>query len=236
LDDHTQPGSHWVSLYFDLKDKFIFYFDSCGNAMPVEIQRFINRMVEQAGTLGEQTASSSMEELTNIPHVHQRGDTECGMYSIVFVTSMLTHKWKSKPISLSELKNVFLHGRLTDQEVNELRDVYFMIDPKKNGGKSSKTGGGKRRKRTYRRRSRGGNNKTLFKQHLQTNSVKIRDQWKYINSLVEKSDQKVSTNTFRTNIDDLMYMFRNRAHFTKKNPSYFRRTQSKKPLVIMGDT
>jgi hypothetical protein len=28
LDNHNESGSHWVSMFLDLDDKIIFYFDS----------------------------------------------------------------------------------------------------------------------------------------------------------------------------------------------------------------
>ena len=47
LDFHTGPGTHWVSLYIDIKNKFMFYFDSNGEKTPNQIKTFINRVILQ---------------------------------------------------------------------------------------------------------------------------------------------------------------------------------------------
>lgn len=34
LDKHNEPGSHWVSLFVDIDNQFIYYFDSVGQEIP----------------------------------------------------------------------------------------------------------------------------------------------------------------------------------------------------------
>ena len=42
-DKHYQSGSHWIAMFVDLKSKQIFYFDSNGNAMPIQIKQLISK-------------------------------------------------------------------------------------------------------------------------------------------------------------------------------------------------
>jgi hypothetical protein len=46
LDEHYKRGSHWVSLYFDLKKNQIYFFDSVGIEPPKRIKKFINKIVK----------------------------------------------------------------------------------------------------------------------------------------------------------------------------------------------
>jgi hypothetical protein len=44
LDNH-ESGSHWVSMFLDLDDKIIFYFDSANNPTPRAIKTFVKETV-----------------------------------------------------------------------------------------------------------------------------------------------------------------------------------------------
>ena len=52
LDKHTQDGSHWVSLFVDLKNKYIFYFDSNGDETPKEVKTLMDKINNQCLKLG----------------------------------------------------------------------------------------------------------------------------------------------------------------------------------------
>jgi len=105
LDKHTGNGFHWVTLYIDLKRKFIYYFDSANNTIPPEVRKLIDRIKEQI----------PLEELNNQSVQHQRGGTECGMYVLFFVISMLEGKAPS----------YFNDRIIPDEEVFKFRRVYF---------------------------------------------------------------------------------------------------------------
>jgi hypothetical protein len=139
LDKHDEPGSHWVSLFTDLKDKqkpFIMYFDSAGDEIQPEIKELADRIIIQAKDLGIQL-TSNYERFE-----HQRGNSECGMYCLYYIISLLTGKaGKLKNTggnpdnSSSELINLhdyaakveyFKGGqRIPDQYVFKKRDEYF---------------------------------------------------------------------------------------------------------------
>jgi len=110
LDKHTQPGSHWVSIFIDLRKKFIFYFDSNGDKTPIQVKRLLNRIQEQCND----EFDCNMELLENSKE-HQRKNTECGIYSIYFITSLLENKDPE----------YFINERITDDEMFSLRDKFF---------------------------------------------------------------------------------------------------------------
>ena len=56
---------------------------------------------------------------------HQYGDTECGMYSLFFIITLLTQKINSKKKSLPYLINFFKKKRITDKQVENLRYIYY---------------------------------------------------------------------------------------------------------------
>ena len=50
-DPHTKGGAHWISLFINLKKKFIFFFDSNGTKIPNQIKVFCDRVIKQAAEL-----------------------------------------------------------------------------------------------------------------------------------------------------------------------------------------
>ena len=112
LDKHDQSGSHWVSLFISIKDNLIYYFDSAANEIPVEIKKFIELVSLQSG--------NKLKFLTNIPHQHQYGNTECGMYSLYFIITMLDDK-----ITKRKKINTFSKKRLNDKFIQTFRSKFF---------------------------------------------------------------------------------------------------------------
>jgi len=88
LSPHTSGGSHWVSLFIDVKERVIFYFDSAGDQIPKEIKAFVDRVQQQA----REISSKKYRNYQNWPKEHQMGNTECGVYSLFFIITMLTGK------------------------------------------------------------------------------------------------------------------------------------------------
>jgi len=124
LDKHWQSGSHWVSIYIDTNAKIIFYFDSAGSSrVPKEIRDLVNRIKQQGKEL-----SIDFTFHTNGNKNHQTGNTECGMYSIFFIITMLTGKTpfhKDHVLSMQERLDLFLKERIPDEVVFDYRDLYF---------------------------------------------------------------------------------------------------------------
>lgn len=126
LDKHDESGSHWVSMFIDVSRRFMFYFDSAGGEMPPEIRKLMDRVHKQSKQLG-----IPLTEYTNGSHTHQRGNTECGMYSLFFIITMLTgrptHHGKRMP--LEKILHMFLKDRLPDKTMENYRDEYFNVFP-----------------------------------------------------------------------------------------------------------
>lgn len=112
LDKHYEPGSHWVSLFVNLKKNYIFYFDSTGEPAPKEVKTLVKTIQGQASSLG-------MGELRFVVNdrPHQKGNNECGMYSLYAIATQL----KDQRHPESFLKG----GEITDHSMHSLRDKYF---------------------------------------------------------------------------------------------------------------
>jgi len=123
LDKHTGPGTHWVSLFVDFEHGFIFYFDSVGNPIPVQIMKFVNIIMEQGKTLKTPIHFIFHQ---NHPMEHQYKDSECGMYSLFFIITMLSNEVNGKQIKDIKRKiEFFKKKRITDFSMQKMRDVYF---------------------------------------------------------------------------------------------------------------
>jgi hypothetical protein len=123
LDDHNGPGSHWVSMFIDLKDRFVFYYDSAGSDIPKEIDDLKNEIVRQAAEL--RPRKIKMKFYKNYPVEHQQGNTECGMYSLFFIITMLTSNVDKTKLSLAKKIKMFKGGKIPDNYVEKYRYVYF---------------------------------------------------------------------------------------------------------------
>lgn len=113
LDPHNKPGSHWVALYINIEERDglrpgAYYWDSYGIRAPSRIKTLMKRIQEQEGgpdkfILRENTMR------------HQKKGTECGMYSLYFITSLIEGR------SFEDItKNI-----VYDDTINKFRSVYF---------------------------------------------------------------------------------------------------------------
>lgn len=113
-DPHYKQGSHWISLFINLKEKYIFYFDSNGDKAPKEIYNLCEKIQKQAKKL-----NIDLEFIENYPIEHQKTSSECGMYALYFVITLLTNKENYK---------YFLKKRIEDSKVERFRKIYFNED------------------------------------------------------------------------------------------------------------
>ena len=86
LDKHTQSGSHWVAMNCDINRGEICYWDSYGIKPNPEVVVLMNRLKEQASKLNKKL------EIKINKVRHQYKNSECGMYCIYFITSLLDGK------------------------------------------------------------------------------------------------------------------------------------------------
>ena len=123
LSRHDRVGSHWVSLFIDVQNKFIFYFDSNGEPIPKEIEIFKDRIVKEGKTLNPPIHFNYFD---NYNKEHQKGNTECGMYSLFFIITMLTNSTEfKKKMSLKDKLSLFKKKRIPDKYVEKYRKIYF---------------------------------------------------------------------------------------------------------------
>ena len=122
LSPSTSSGSHWVSLFIDTKSRVIFYFDSAGETIPKEIKVFVDRVQEQALEFGKE-----YHYYENHPREHQFGNTECGVYSLFFIITMLTGRTELSKGRLSMKRKIelFQHRTIKDGYIEKYRNVYF---------------------------------------------------------------------------------------------------------------
>jgi hypothetical protein len=108
LDPHFKNGSHWVAMFVDIRDPkkpFVGYFDSYGFKPPRLIGRLMKTLRIQAPTA----------RLGYNARRFQYSTTECGVYSIYFLVSMLSG------IPFQQ----FCKRRVPDSVMLELRKVLF---------------------------------------------------------------------------------------------------------------
>lgn len=111
LDPHYKEGSHWVSMFINIKKREINYFDSYGFPPEKEIKKFINDVINQGKKL------NIILKINVNTKRHQFSDSECGMYSIYFIIKML------KGYSF----NYFLEKKVKDDTMIKLRKKYFNV-------------------------------------------------------------------------------------------------------------
>ena len=109
-DPHYKSGSHWITMFIDINNKFILFFDSTGYYLPKEIKKFIENIKNQGNDIGVKFKVYINKKQ------HQKGNTECGMYSLHTIISLLE---KEHDV------NFFLNYDIPDKKMEKLREVYF---------------------------------------------------------------------------------------------------------------
>lgn len=84
-DKHGGPGQHWVALYVDFQGQTFEYWDSAGSPPFDEIHNFMVNTVEQLNAAG----GKYKPVVVCKDIVHQKADTECGVYSLYFIINRL---------------------------------------------------------------------------------------------------------------------------------------------------
>lgn len=109
LDKHNQPGSHWVAMHCSVPNGEICYWDSYGMQPNPEVVILMNRLQKQADKLGY-----NMEiKVNNVRHQYK--NSECGVYCIYFLTSLLEGKTFEEII-----RNI-----VSDDRMNAKRGEFF---------------------------------------------------------------------------------------------------------------
>jgi len=114
LDPHYLPGSHWVSMFINIKKGQVYYFDSAGAPVPDQLMKLVKEVKKQGKGLGIDFKFDQ-----NHPVEHQYGNTECGVYALYFIVHMLEDKITKEYLKTHILKDEYIH---------KFRKVYFNED------------------------------------------------------------------------------------------------------------
>jgi len=123
VSPHTSSGSHWVTLFVDTDDEFIFYMDSAGNKIPKQINKLVDTITQQGLAMNPPIKLHYYE---NCPLEHQMGTTECGMFALYFIITMLSNRAENKVFTnyVDKIK-FFKDKRIPDKYVFRFRKIYF---------------------------------------------------------------------------------------------------------------
>ena len=110
LDRHTQPGSHWVACIIDNKKNNLIYYDSNGIPPPRDVLPFIKKMNKQLTSINKKKVNI----LKNTTR-HQRGNSECGIFSMNFIIKYL------QDMSFEDI----IKTNPTDKKMNQLRRFLY---------------------------------------------------------------------------------------------------------------
>ena len=109
-DPHYLDGSHWICMFIDIKNNYIFYFDSNADPTPKEITTFVEKVRNQAKELG-----INLKYYRNSTK-HQKSDTECGMYVLFVISQILENNPKTPKM---------FDKRVPDKDMEVLRKILF---------------------------------------------------------------------------------------------------------------
>ena len=108
-DKRTEPGSHWVALYIDLKNNKAYYYDSVGKKPKVEYKNFVKHIFKKCGKV------YNVQVLDYNKTERQTSGGSCGIYAITFIISM------AGGIKFEEYLNLILSPKF----MKYLRLLYF---------------------------------------------------------------------------------------------------------------
>ena len=110
-DPHTEDGEHWVAMFMDLDKGKLYYFDSYGEEIPEQIDKFADNVIKQANSMGRNNFKKYISKKR-----HQFSESECGMYCLYFIIEMLKGKSFSKFNGKKKIK---------DKHMIKLRKLWF---------------------------------------------------------------------------------------------------------------
>jgi len=112
-DPHNKSGSHWISLFIDVKKKKIFFFDSVGTKIGSEIMNLVNRIIDQGKKLNPRI-NFKFDDNDGVEHQYK--NTECGIYSLFFIIHMLQEKTSD---------DFYKNHIIKDEQIQNYRKIYF---------------------------------------------------------------------------------------------------------------
>lgn len=123
-DKHSGGGKHWMALYINVNKKIILFFDSAVTYAHLhpEIKSFVENIKNQYKN------KNFTFKYNNIQH--QQSNSECGMYSIYFILTMLDADESKKYNSLQMFDTYFNSSQktITDKLMVLYRTKLFRSD------------------------------------------------------------------------------------------------------------
>lgn len=109
LDRHTGRGYHWVSIFasFNPKSKQfgLCYYDSTGNDAPSHAKQFCKQLREDANLFFRDVADPMTFQTKRNLRQHQYKNTECGVFSMLFLIMCLENSVKDYRSIVNMLNN-----------------------------------------------------------------------------------------------------------------------------------
>ena len=117
-DPHTKDGEHWISMFMDLRksEPIIAYSDSNGKPAPKKVQDLVKEL--QAQYRVSRPNGPNISLIQNKIR-HQKGTTECGIYCLHMIISLLENKYTAKD---------YLALDKPDSMMTDLREQFFVKD------------------------------------------------------------------------------------------------------------
>lgn len=106
MDPSWKSGSHWVALYISVPDRSIEYFNSTGRLPPKPVDTFMKSLLKVL-------PNKFSIKINRVQH--QFADTECGMYSVIYIIKRLNGK----------SFDAITRRVILDDTINKCRSVYF---------------------------------------------------------------------------------------------------------------
>ena len=112
-DPSTKSGKHWISMFVNLNRRTINFFDSYAVCPPPnQVLRLINHVKSFSKVIYGRDNAFTVN-CNNIKH--QFANSECGVYSIYFLTESLKNR---------TFQDITMNIK-RDEEMNQYRQIYF---------------------------------------------------------------------------------------------------------------
>jgi hypothetical protein len=124
LDPHDMSGSHWVALYacFDveLKKFGMAYYDSTSDKPPKPVMRFMAEIYEEMKLIYPDDYKTFRVKYN--PKTHQFKNTECGMFSMIYLIHCLEHRDNTYHFT----RNEFVKNNMYDDNIWKMRKQLYV--------------------------------------------------------------------------------------------------------------
>jgi len=109
-DISSGPGEHWISMFLDLQNRTLCFFDSVGDKPPQPVMRLMKKIVQQS------QAMKCPVKLVINKKQYQKDYSSCGIYSLFFIISRLQGKG---------CNYLFNSNKINDKLMYKKRKEYF---------------------------------------------------------------------------------------------------------------